>query len=142
MRENYNRILLLSGQPVNWYDEYGLPRFEDFSPYSCANIHLQEAVLAEISCQGCSQLFKVAISLGAIERFEGNKPLCELILSKQLHYGNPPNIGCCEVGPTINSKLRRVFEYWSFDKKDWEWCRNSFFEVDIEDHLCEKRFGT
>ena len=36
----------------------------------------------------------------------------DLILTHELHYGDPPNDGCCDAGPTMNSVPHRVIEYW------------------------------
>lgn len=30
-----------------------------------------------------------------------------------LHYGDPPNTGCCLSGASMNSEPRRILEYWS-----------------------------
>ena len=39
-----------------------------------------------------------------------------------LHYGDPPNIGCCPSGPTMNCEDLKVLEFWvrSADSFDWE----------------------
>lgn len=36
----------------------------------------------------------------------------DLILTHQLHYGDPPNAQCCEAGSATNSVPHRVIEYW------------------------------
>ena len=44
---------------------------------------------------------------------DGDLPtLSERIRDMTIAYGDPPNIGCCPAGPTMNSVPRRVLEYW------------------------------
>ena len=41
----------------------------------------------------------------------------------QVHYGDPPNVGCCGAGPVMNSVMHRILEYWSRDyevSSDWQ----------------------
>ncbi|MFW6184041.1 MAG: hypothetical protein ACOC8X_09610 [Chloroflexota bacterium] len=42
----------------------------------------------------------------------GRPQLSELIDAGRLHYGDPPNAGCCPAGPTMNSEPRRVLEFY------------------------------
>ena len=63
-----------------------------------------------------------------------------------LHYGDPPNTGCCSSGPSMTSLALRVVEYWS-RKNDkyvengviidheayWTWERNAEYEVELPD---------
>jgi len=108
MHHDYADIRALSPLPPLWFDEYAVPRYVPFHPYALANIYAQDAVLAEIACQGCDHIFHVAFSHGA----NHNGPLAEAIVANTLHYGDPPNITCCAAGPTMNSVPRRVLEFW------------------------------
>lgn len=132
MNLNYRDILSRISEPPRWFDEHAVPRFVTFAPNEVADIYCNEAVLAEIACQGCGRLFQVAFSLSPISRMvaKNNKPLSEEICGRTLHYGDPPNVDCCAAGPTMNSEPKRVIEYWIREK--FEWIRKPEFEVDIE----------
>ena len=83
-------------------------------------------MLLEISCQGCEHRFIVAMSQSAWQRMGNGYPyLREYIISKFIHYGDPPNIDCCAAGPTMNCNDLRVIEYW---KRDHDWIRDSTYE--------------
>ena len=135
-------------EPPIWFDENAVPRYCNFSPDVVANIYADEAVLAEITCQGCGKLFHVAFSLDRMQKFKNNQVrLSDNIRQKELHYGDPPNIGCCAAGPTMNSEPRRVLEYWSRHHKEYvgennttiknveaymKWIRDHSLEIDIK----------
>src|SRR5262249_25591661 len=105
------------------------------------DIYASEVALAEITCQGCGRGFRVAFS-------QANSPsttVAEAIKTKTLHYGDPPNVGCCGAGPTMNSEPRRVIEYWHRHRQEYvqgnrivdssaymKWTRDHSLEVDIE----------
>ncbi len=40
------------------------------------------------------------------------KTICDLITDGSIDYGDPPNIRCCDAGPSMNSVPIRVLEYW------------------------------
>lgn len=146
MRYDYADIRSKIPEDPHWFDEYAIPRYCIFEPDSCADIYAEEAVLAEVTCQGCGHVFKVAFSQGRMRRFKrDNRTLAMDIQEKQLHYGDPPNVGCCIAGPTMNSEPRRVIEYWSRHdsrylnegivqdvKAYFQWVRNPSLEIDIE----------
>lgn len=46
-------------------------------------------------------------------------PIEERIAS--LHYGDPPNVGCCPSGPSMNSVPREVLEVWTLERPDGVW---------------------
>lgn len=48
-----------------------------------------------------------------VYKFYGNSSLKDLIQRKEIYYGDPPNIGCCPSGPTMNSIPVKIVEYWS-----------------------------
>lgn len=107
MHHDYSDLRALTPLPPLWFDEYAVPRFVPFQPNFLANIYAKDAVLAEIRCQACDHAFHVAFSHGANTR----EPLAEAIVANTLHYGDPPNIGCCPAGPTMNSVPQRVLEF-------------------------------
>jgi hypothetical protein len=92
-----------------WWDEHAVPRYCEFSPDVVSDIYADEVILFEITCQGCGRKFLVADSRAA---WRDRAPLSAEIKDKAIHYGDPPNIGCCASGPTMNSEPRRVVEYW------------------------------
>ena len=49
-----------------------------------------------------------------------------------LHYGDPPNIGCCLTGPSMNVVDVRVLEYWHKSGPDLEWARNAYLEMELQ----------
>lgn len=144
MHESYDDIRsLIPVEPV-WFDEHAVPRYCVFTPRSIANIYADEACLLEITCQGCGISFNVALSQDRIGREYVSNPrrgsrgmLKHEIVGKEIHYGDPPNVGCCGAGPTMNSEPRRVLEYWRKDSRR-EWVRDSEFEVDVTPEWVEE----
>lgn len=72
-------------------------------------------------------LYKVA--------FEGawKRTLADDIRSKSIHYGDPPNTGCCPAGPTMNCEPHRVLEYWRKEEGSstrFQWVRDPSLEID------------
>jgi hypothetical protein len=133
----------IAEQP-QWFDENAVPRYCAFTPEEVSNIYASEAVLVEIGCQGCRRAFQVAFSLDRMQaQVSGNSSLADAIRERSLHYGDPPNVRCCDSGPTMNSEPRRVLEYWRThhqryvkdsivtDGKYFEWERDGSLEVGI-----------
>jgi hypothetical protein len=128
----YEDILKLTKKKPLWFDESGVPRYVKFAPNRLANIYAKEACLFLISCQSCGHKFHVAASQDIMDYGMGASELSTQIRSKSLHYGDPPNIRCCEAGPTMNCIDHKVLEYWARQSgKDWK--RNKKLELDIED---------
>lgn len=42
------------------------------------------------------------------------------ITEKSLHYGDPPNVGCCAAGATMNSIPLYVIQFWKRGDLKWE----------------------
>lgn len=118
MHTRYADILDRIAEPPRWFDEHAVPRYCDFSPRELAYIYAQEAALVLIRCQGCKAEFRVAFSEINTRQLLWNaekkkvKTIADLIADRKLHYGDPPNTGCCDAGPTMNSVPVRVLEYW------------------------------
>lgn len=110
MNHDYADIRDRIGEPPIWFDENAVPRYCEFAPADCANIYACEAVLAEVACQGCGDMFQVAFT--RMQYANGGKSLKAAIADRSLYYGDPPNVGCCGSGPTMNSVPRRVLQYW------------------------------
>src|SRR5262245_5664443 len=129
MRQHYKDILDRIEEIPAWFDEYGVPRFEEFSPARVSNIYAREAALAEVSWQNCGRLFRVALTDAFIRK---GFSLSDLIRLRWAEYGDPPNVGCCDVGATMTSIMRQILQYWS---RDFEissyWMREPVFEGPI-----------
>lgn len=110
----YEDILEKMGEPA-WWNEHAVPRYVDFNPRELASIYACECVLMEIACQGCGRVFKVAMSLGPLDRDEWKNPYCF-----PPHYGDPPNVDCCPAGATMNSDHIRVLGRWVWKEGDWK----------------------
>jgi len=106
MKPKYKDIIEKAGDPL-WFDEKGVPRYVEFHPTHCVMTSAREAVLAEITCQGCGSLFLVAIT-----RKNDPDGCLTGTGSNILSYGDPPNIGCCASGPTMTGDLCRIVEVW------------------------------
>jgi len=125
MRQCYEDLLCRVTDEPQWFDENGTPRYCKFEPRLVSDVYASEAVLAEVTCQSCGTPFQVALSRRASSP---RTLLCAAIADKTLHYGDPPNMGCCEVGPSMNSEPRRVLEYW---QRHEGWVRFPSLECDV-----------
>jgi hypothetical protein len=114
MNHCYSDILSRIKEPPLWFDENAVPRWCKFEPSKLANIYAREAALGVVRCQACHHEFHVVISCTRYEQ-----QLSSLVANRQLHYGDPPNIGCCDVGLSMNSEFLRVLEFWSRPNFDW-----------------------
>ncbi len=132
MNNDYADITERLGAP-QWWDEAAVPRYCDFGPNQAANIYAKEVVLLHIECQNCGKAFKVAMSNSGFDvRMVELTPrrIAEAIADGSIHYGDPPNYGCCPAGPTMNSVPRRVLEYWERERMNWR--RREDLEVELE----------
>lgn len=137
MRVHYKDIIERIGQVPLWFDEHAVPRYEPFSFERIANVYAEEAVLLRIECQNCGRLFDVCMSVShwqsALDTLFYKKPLpslAEQIKTRTIHYGDPPNTGCCGIGCVMNSIPRRVLEYW-IRESGTKVSRNPELEVDV-----------
>jgi hypothetical protein len=133
MNNYYADILALSPTSPIWWDENAVPRYCAFSPEEKADIYTDEVVLFHVRCQACRKGFHVVQS--AKRQFICEKvdywPLAGQIITKMLHYGDPPNVDCCSGGPTVNSEPNLVLQYWRRDWKSFSWIRMPEYEIDI-----------
>jgi len=112
MHPRYDDITSRIAEKPSWWQEGGVPRYGTFHPGRSASIYAREVALVEIACQACDARFKVVFDAGQIEQYQG-EGLADRIRAGTLHYGDPPNAGCCPAGPTMNSEPVAVLEYWS-----------------------------
>ena len=129
MHHHYADIRGRIAEEPKWWDEYAVPRYCDHGPDEVANIYAREVVFVGIECQNCRAPFLVAFSWSP---WPDRKPLSERI--QTLHYGDPPNAGCCAAGPTMNSEAKRIVEFWRKQREaPWDWERVPELEVLIDD---------
>jgi hypothetical protein len=129
VHQYYKDILDRIDEPPAWFDDYGVPRFGNFSPRCLGNIYASEAALAEVSCQWCGRMFKVALTEAFTSKRLG---LRDEIRLGRVHYGDPPNVNCCAGGASMNSVLHRILEYWSRDYEvSMDWQRDPTFEGQV-----------
>lgn len=135
MYHDYSDITDRIAEPPKWWDEHGVSRYGQFSPYGVANIYAQEVALVEIACQWCGQLFEVAFSFPPeIEDTLGKSAtLAEAIRSGKINYGDPPDYGNCQSGPSMSCYDLRVLQYWSRWHNKGVWVRDSQQEMDLPD---------
>lgn len=131
MNHDYRDITERIAEAPKWWDENAVPRYCDFSPEERANIYTNEVALVEVRCQGCAKLFLVCFSRSRYQTLETARSMASYIVSRELHYGDPPNIDCCPAGPTMNSIPIRVVEYWR-RPRELAWQRDAALEIGIE----------
>lgn len=113
MNHHYSDIRSRIAEPPVWFDENAVPRWCEFGPNEGANIYADEIALLHIECQNCGAAFRVAMSWTTTDRIVHRlAPLSARVRDQSIHYGDPPNVGCCPSGPTMNSVPRRVLEFW------------------------------
>lgn len=115
MKPEYNDILSRIEENPLWYDQNGCPRYDKFHPNMC-DIYCKEAVLLLISCQNCGKEFKVGIYDNRLKPIFFSERVAK---GENLHYGDPPDIGCCPAGPTMSSNTKQILEFWKQDKFNW-----------------------
>jgi hypothetical protein len=133
VNHHYADIREKLGEP-QWWDEVAVPRYCEFSPDATASIYAKEACLVRIECQGCRTPFRVCFTSDGTTWVAGNLEqysLAGAVKRGAIHYGDPPNAGCCPAGPTMNSIPRRVLEFWRKDSK-FNWERAHELEVDLD----------
>ena len=138
MHNYYKDIVSRIDEPPQWFDENAVPRYGSFHPGKVANIYTNEAALVEIACQSCGTRFKVAFVNGmsddvadAIAR-RPHRRIAEKIRDRTIHYGDPPNMLCCEFGASENSRKLQVLEYWSRSPSS-DWARDRALEINLAD---------
>lgn len=129
MHHHYRDIRDRIAEPPKWWDESAVPRWSDFAPNEGANIYAEEIALLRIRCQNCGHEFDVAMSTCAMDRAFKRPSLEAMIRDGSIHYGDPPNAGCCPSGPTMNSEPVRVLQFWR--RKGWDPERVPELEIDF-----------
>lgn len=123
MKIKYSDILDKIPESPIWFDSNGTPRYNHFHPKDVPCIYADEAALILIGCQACGQEFKVSLH----HEMYDDKNLSEQI--PYLYYGDPPNVECCSIGPTMSSDSVRVLEFWI--KEKFVWIRKPELEIEL-----------
>lgn len=132
MFEEYNDITDRIAEPPKWWDENGVPRYVEFSPYRAANVYAVEVVWLQIACACCLRQFQVALSgQGGAGRDEEGQSLADKIRSGGIHYGDPPNYGNCRDGASVGCFDLKVLQYWIRPKGSRGWERNARLEITL-----------
>jgi hypothetical protein len=137
MRPLYDDIIRRAGLP-DWYDEGAVPRYGRFDPRQVSNVYAREAALVLIRCRACGGNFKVAVSRPNASPVP-NIPISELIATRQLLYGDPPNAKCCARSQFSRSVTEKVLEYWHKVGARYGWARDPTFEVSFASPLEETK---
>ncbi len=133
MNYDYQDIRILTDKTPSWFDENAVPRYCKFSPNAVANIYATQCCLLLIECQGCGLLFEVAISYS---KFHNKENLENLVKTNRIHYGDPPNVGCCDIGLSMNSIPKKILEFWY--KESGFWSRNLELEIEVQEELWQE----
>lgn len=128
MKQAYNDVLKHVNIEPLWWDEAGVPRFEPFTPDLANNIYATQVVLMLIKCQSCQAPFEVCKTSDGFDSLH-HFPLDELVKGKTIHYGDPPNFGCCPAGPTMNCEDVKILEFW--ERVRLEWKRRPELEIEL-----------
>src|SRR6056297_56366 len=87
MLEAYKDIKSRIDEAPKWYDEQGVPRYDDFHPSMANNFYAKEAILLQIACQNCHQKFKACLTQRTLQIHKLGSFENKL---DTLHYGDPP----------------------------------------------------
>jgi hypothetical protein len=141
MHHHYGDIRSLAAEPPQWWDEYAVPRYCAFTPDEVANVYAHEVALVEIACQNCGARFAVAWSRSRHQMGEDEtghvwvreaRPFDPL----RFHFGDPPNAGCCDAGPTMNCEDLRVLQSWR--RENFVWVRQPEKEIRLDEPAGEE----
>lgn len=138
MHTDYSAIRSRIPEEPSWFDEFAVPRYGPFRPSAMGNIYAREAVLVLAACQGCGRHFRLAMSLPC---HKSDPDLATAICNRSLHYGDPPNIGCCGPGPTMGVVELEVLEYW-WRVGGGQWTREASFEAGVVSMPDDPRYET
>lgn len=126
----YDDISDRIAESPKWWDENGTPRYVEFGTAHVADPYCDEAALLEIACQGCGRRFMVAMTSNRHLPHRADSVVAD-INARELHYGDPPDVGCCAAGYTMNSVPLRVVQYWSRMSVGAKWTRLMTCEQEV-----------
>lgn len=118
MLNDYLDIRRRIPEPPEWFDENGVPRYDEPHPSLCPNIYADEVVFFEIACQCCGARYVVERNW---QRRDSSPSLTERVNQKDLHYGDPP-CWACAAGSSMTSDSIRTLQFWTrlnSNHSDW-----------------------
>jgi hypothetical protein len=135
MFTSYDDVTSKIPEKPQWWDEHGVPRYIVFTPRHAANIYADEVALLSIACFGCLTEYRVSITNRDFPvEVRGNLPVAGAIRDGSIDYCDPPNSGCCGVGPSTGCYNLRVLEYWSRQVPHREWTRDATLEIELPEN--------
>jgi hypothetical protein len=133
MLPDYRDITSRIPDPPIWYDEHGVPRYDQFSP-RMLGVYDSHAALYEIACQACDRRILVGVGRTGHEYIQTDtdivlrhNSLDELLQGSQ--FADPPRHDC--VGDTMICNDIRIVEAWT--KEDLKWVRHPELEISLQD---------
>jgi hypothetical protein len=131
MLPDYKDIVTRVSESPKWWDAHGVPRYDDFRPELSSNIYANEVVLLRIACQCCSREFDVEKTWDKYSCDWTGRTRASLSEGLAfIHYGDPPNSGCCPAGATMNCIDLRVLQFWA--RAGSTWVRSPELEIELE----------
>lgn len=124
MNRQYDDLLALTDRKPSFFQQGGVPRWTAFRAGESTGIYAVDCAIVEIACQLCDTRFHVLMESDSRDR----KTILERIQSNNLHYLDPPNVGCCPGGASTTSETIRVLEYWAREES-FLWKRDTSAEV-------------
>lgn len=149
MLRSYYDIISKLGSP-KWFDNNGVPRYEDFVPWLCG-VYVDYIAYINLRCQGCNNSFMVTVERRKFRLYpeiaQTNLPNKETGDLGDFHYGDPPrhntdgtfhpanwDLHC--VGVTMNSYPARIVEFW-LKNQDHDWERDPTKEFEFREEIHE-----
>ena len=133
MHPSYRDILSRIQERPLWWDQRGVPRYEPFHPDLSSNLYAEEIVLIEIACQGCHTRYFTEVCWSKYDGHPANGTPALSSMVRDIYYGDPPNAGCCKVGPTMSSIPLHTLEFWK--RENFVWVRRPDLEGLVIDTL-------
>lgn len=126
MLDHYKDIRERIEEPPTWFDRHGVPRYCPAIPGNHSHVYADRLAFVRIECQACGHSFLVEFADSTMDRIIWNDRYKAHVGEEppkydptKLHYGDPPNIGCCAAGATMNSVPRVLVS--AYEKEHLEW---------------------
>lgn len=120
MHNSYKDIIDRIKEEPKWWDDNAVPRYCDFHPRHSPNIYANQVILLRIACQGCGKQFKVERNWSPFHQMHTMNGTSFDQRLDNIYFGDPPNAGCCPVGPTMSSISLHIDEFWERESYDWK----------------------
>lgn len=128
MYPTYRDIRTKLGAPL-WTDQYGVPRYDEFSPELASEIYDDWVALLEVKCQSCEKVFTCSTCVAKFQMVIKRKDIVteEDIISQLIGWGDAPwhtfegdeasMDGQC-AGTTMTTSVIGA-KVWRKDRFDW-----------------------